>query len=691
MKNTRLSMLSMAAAWLIAGCAQPHETAKAHMTAKNYPSAIEAYKAAHQEEPSNGFHMQGLADAYYGNGQYLEAIEWYRKAKAVMPGNVSIACNLGGAYYYLGRYEESLEAFESVDIDAVSGSGGRDSRLRAMRGIPALANSPCAQLRDTAYEKTGRYDMAIARVKKQIDADPRQGAPFVKLADLYIKAGRHEDAVVAAKRSIDLLPASAEAHHALGAAYWKLKEYKPAIGSLQHARELNPKNATTAVLLAKSYKEVGEDDKAVETLRKAKTDAASAAVDLELARLLYRRGDYSESRLILNGTLGKYQITGVGMGVESSGNAAVVRSVTENSPAARAGIRPGDLIVQIDQQPFSGLGTEQIVAKLRGSESTAVKLTLKRGSGNLEAQLVRETFFLRDAAPVLALRALTNRKLGDLRQAQEDARKAYELDPAEANLAMAATAYERGDMAGTLRYASAAKEETHARILEGGVYARGGNTEKALELLRKVAVEGMDEGDLPVQEEKTMLLKALSGIAKARYEKGVEAEQSGRSADAAAAYADALLLAQSEEEARSVYAALFRLAESAALQMDEESHRHVVRGEFYVGEASFAAALTEFKKALLLSPFAIRLYYNTALVEANLERYRDALKHMRLYVEAAPQAPDARAAKDEMIKWEMLLEKPKTYPYYEGIGGASVPEAAPAPVAPAGGRGGIGR
>jgi hypothetical protein len=30
---------------------------------------------------------------------------------------------------------------------------------------------------------------------------------------------------------------------------------------------------------------------------------------------------------------------------------------------------------------------------------------------------------------------------------------------------------------------------------------------------------------------------------------------------------------------------------------------------------------------------------------------------MKIYLQAAPDAPNARAAKDEIIKWELMLEK----------------------------------
>ena len=56
----------------------------------------------------------------------------------------------------------------------------------------------------------------------------------------------------------------------------------------------------------------------------------------------------------------------------------------EGSPAARAGIRPGDTIVGIDDAPVRGNSTRELIQKMRGAAGTKVKLTIRRqGEVNL--------------------------------------------------------------------------------------------------------------------------------------------------------------------------------------------------------------------------------------------------------------------------------------------------------------------
>jgi carboxyl-terminal processing protease len=67
---------------------------------------------------------------------------------------------------------------------------------------------------------------------------------------------------------------------------------------------------------------------------------------------------------------GKY----VGLGVRLSNDNNVVK-ITE---AEKAGLRPGDVISQINREPVSGLRLEQVVERTRGPANTNVILTIAR-------------------------------------------------------------------------------------------------------------------------------------------------------------------------------------------------------------------------------------------------------------------------------------------------------------------------
>jgi regulator of sirC expression with transglutaminase-like and TPR domain len=42
-------------------------------------------------------------------------------------------------------------------------------------------------------------------------------------------------------------------------------------------------------------------------------------------------------------------------------------------------------------------------------------------------------------------------------------------------------------------------------------------------------------------------------------------------------------------------------------------------------------------------------HFNATLLYAELKNYDDAIRHMRAYLELVPEAPDAQAARDQMV------------------------------------------
>jgi len=73
---------------------------------------------------------------------------------------------------------------------------------------------------------------------------------------------------------------------------------------------------------------------------------------------------------------GKFVGIGIEVGVED-GYIKVVAPI-EDSPAWRAGIKPGDLITRLDGQPLKGLSLDEAIKKMRGEPRTKVVLTVSR-------------------------------------------------------------------------------------------------------------------------------------------------------------------------------------------------------------------------------------------------------------------------------------------------------------------------
>src|ERR1700691_3374274 len=87
---------------------------------------------------------------------------------------------------------------------------------------------------------------------------------------------------------------------------------------------------------------------------------------------------------------GKYY--GVGMVVAPRDNQTVVQAPFVNSPAYKAGIRPGDTILKVDGKSCTGLTTTEVADLLKGAKGTAVHISLGREGWDkpIEVTVVRD-------------------------------------------------------------------------------------------------------------------------------------------------------------------------------------------------------------------------------------------------------------------------------------------------------------
>lgn len=72
------------------------------------------------------------------------------------------------------------------------------------------------------------------------------------------------------------------------------------------------------------------------------------------------------------------EFEGIGARVDMSEAGLVIVSPFPGTPAAEAGLRPGDVVVEIDGQPTQGMDLEEAVSLVRGQQGTVVNLTVRR-------------------------------------------------------------------------------------------------------------------------------------------------------------------------------------------------------------------------------------------------------------------------------------------------------------------------
>ena len=97
-----------------------------------------------------------------------------------------------------------------------------------------------------------------------------------------------------------------------------------------------------------------------------------------------------------------------GLGIEVTMENGFVKVVSpiDDTPAARAGLRPGDFVTHIDNEAVLGLTLQEAVEKMRGPVNSNIKLMIRRGGGDpFEVTLTRA---------VIRVQSVRSRVEGDL-------------------------------------------------------------------------------------------------------------------------------------------------------------------------------------------------------------------------------------------------------------------------------------
>jgi carboxyl-terminal processing protease len=120
----------------------------------------------------------------------------------------------------------------------------------------------------------------------------------------------------------------------------------------------------------------------------------------------------------------------VGLVVTYDGGQAKVVSPRDGSPAAAAGIKPGDFIYSIDKEPTYDLTLREVEQKLQGPADSEIALVLRRGTGGPIDVKVKRTAAV---FPVVTSR-LESGDIGYIRIAAIDQTTAGALEDAVKNL-----------------------------------------------------------------------------------------------------------------------------------------------------------------------------------------------------------------------------------------------------------------
>lgn len=166
-----------------------------------------------------------------------------------------------------------------------------------------------------------------------------------------------------------------------------------------------------------------------------------------------------------------------------------------------------------------------------------------------------------------------------------------------------------------------------------------------------------------------LLLVAAAGLALAQSPKEAEgqaAEQAGKLREALTHYVVALQSApEGSGDDQRLRETVIRLVQrlSPAPAVPEEAERYMGRGQAAVEIAKspedFKRAAGEFQKALRIAPWLANGYYNLGIVQEKAGQLVEAMRSYKLYLLAAPSAPDAQQVRTRIFGLEYKAEQKK--------------------------------
>jgi TolB-like protein/DNA-binding winged helix-turn-helix (wHTH) protein/Tfp pilus assembly protein PilF len=232
-------------------------------TADGLKVALAYFNQAIEQDPNYAQAYSGLADTYalLGDWQYaaMTPKEAFPKAKAAAIKALELDSRLGEAHNSL--------AFVLDGFDWDLNSGGNEFR-RAIELAPGYATAHHWYAWHLSL--LGRYDPAIAEMRKAQNLDPLSLIINADLAELLVVAHSYDESILQSRKTIEMDPNFALAHNQLAQAYLQKHMYDEAIAELTKAIKLSGGSPAFIANLARAYVATGKRSEALKLLNDLK-------------------------------------------------------------------------------------------------------------------------------------------------------------------------------------------------------------------------------------------------------------------------------------------------------------------------------------------------------------------------------------------------------------------------------------
>ncbi len=253
--------------------------------------ASENFRAALAIDGDNPATHYGLGQVAMARRNYAEAVKHFEKTLAQVPGATRVHYSLAMAYRGLGDTEKARAHLTQ------QGSVGVRVSDPLVDGLQELIQGERLFLsRGKVAFEAQRYADAVVEFRKAVAANPDSVTARVNLGAALSQVGDLKGAAEQFAEAIRLDPGKANAHYNLAVILARQDKHDEAIDHLRSALIVDPADLTARFLLAQELSKAERADEALaEYSRVVQADLNNETALLEMAKLVYRKGQFKRA------------------------------------------------------------------------------------------------------------------------------------------------------------------------------------------------------------------------------------------------------------------------------------------------------------------------------------------------------------------------------------------------------------
>ncbi len=277
-----------------------------HLEQQDYTEAASALERAHELLPDDRETTLRLATTLKLSGRRGQAAAMMKADLQRHPDDNALWLELGSLEAEQGNYGEAVYAFERA-IDADPGN-------RSGVAVPAAT-----QLARQHYSQ-GDYERAIDAGQQAVGLDPATSSAWQIIGRAQLEKGDTASALISLSRAAELQTESIEPHLYLAEAYLKAKQIQAAEGAFLRALTIDPASVEASAGLDAARSRLSNERAIVNGKARARKPIQPKDIGVQFKDL-----DYDQMQL----------------------RGALIKDINKKSPAARAGLRKGDLVLWV--------------------------------------------------------------------------------------------------------------------------------------------------------------------------------------------------------------------------------------------------------------------------------------------------------------------------------------------------------